>query len=100
MKKKVGTKNGVVHLQEDDEEEDVKMYDVPDRLTGREAVDELVRLNPEREWRFVEVDVTYKVSQSEVLRCECECCLSRGSIRMFTGKSNGKREGVEFDVSE
>ncbi len=44
------------------QEETMGVYDVPDRLTGREAVDELARLQPEREWRFVEVDVTYEVS--------------------------------------
>lgn len=37
-------------------------YDVPDRMTGRETVAELRKLHPEREWRFVEVDVTYQVS--------------------------------------
>jgi hypothetical protein len=36
-------------------------YDVPDRLTGREAVAELRRLHPDRDWRFLEVDVTYEV---------------------------------------
>ena len=37
-------------------------YDVPDRLTGRAAAAELRRLHPERDWRFIEVDVTYEVS--------------------------------------
>lgn len=38
------------------------VYDVPDRLTGRETVAELRRIHPEREWRFVEIDVEYQVS--------------------------------------
>ncbi|KAJ3096672.1 Asparagine synthetase domain-containing protein 1 [Phlyctochytrium planicorne] len=32
-------------------------FDVPDRRTGRKGVDELRRRWPNREWRFVEVDV-------------------------------------------
>ncbi|WVQ80882.1 hypothetical protein IAT38_002989 [Cryptococcus sp. DSM 104549] len=35
-------------------------YDVPDRLSGRDAVDELRDACPGREWRFVEVDVPYE----------------------------------------
>lgn len=37
------------------------VYDVPDRVTGRETVAELRRIHPEREWRFVEIDVEYQV---------------------------------------
>lgn len=36
-------------------------YDVPDRVTGRETLAELRKIHPDREWRFVEVDVTYQV---------------------------------------
>ncbi|KAJ1961005.1 hypothetical protein GGI12_003490 [Dipsacomyces acuminosporus] len=35
------------------------IYDVPDRKTGRQGWLELCRIDPEREWRFVEVDVPY-----------------------------------------
>lgn len=38
------------------------MYDVPDRLTGRSSVQVLRRVHPDREWRFVEVNVPYKAS--------------------------------------
>jgi len=30
-------------------------YDVPDRMTGRQGLAELQRLNPHRQWNFVEV---------------------------------------------
>lgn len=36
-------------------------YDVPDRLSGRQAVDELRSACPGREWRFVEVDIEHEV---------------------------------------
>lgn len=38
-------------------------YDTPDRLSGYEALEELRMSCPGREWRFVEVNVTYEVSQ-------------------------------------
>lgn len=38
------------------------VYDVPDRLTGRESLGMLRRLHPGREWRFVEVDIDYQAS--------------------------------------
>ncbi|ORY34239.1 asparagine synthase-domain-containing protein [Naematelia encephala] len=34
-------------------------WNVPDRITGLEAVDELKKVVPERGWKFVEVNVTY-----------------------------------------
>ncbi|KAJ2609633.1 hypothetical protein H4S08_003965 [Coemansia sp. RSA 1365] len=34
-------------------------YDVPDRKTGRQGWEELCKIDPTREWRFVEVDVPY-----------------------------------------
>ncbi|CAE6407651.1 unnamed protein product [Rhizoctonia solani] len=37
-------------------------YDVPDRLTGIEQLDELRRLCPHRKWNFVCVDVSYEAS--------------------------------------
>ncbi|KAG8925968.1 hypothetical protein FRC01_009496 [Tulasnella sp. 417] len=40
-------------------------YDVPDRLTGREEVEELRRCCPERTWNFVEIDVPYEECQRE-----------------------------------
>jgi hypothetical protein len=46
-------------------------YDVPDRVTGRETVAELRKLHPEREWRFVEVDVTYQVSAASYRQSGC-----------------------------
>ncbi|TPX32752.1 hypothetical protein SmJEL517_g04256 [Synchytrium microbalum] len=35
------------------------IYDVPDRKTGRRALQELRRLAPNRQWQFVEVDVPF-----------------------------------------
>lgn len=37
-------------------------YDTPDRLSGYEALTELGKACEGREWRFVEVNVTYEVS--------------------------------------
>lgn len=42
------------------------VYDVPDRLTGRETLKELRRIHPERVWRFVEIDIEYQVRIGEV----------------------------------
>ncbi|GLB36358.1 putative asparagine synthase [Lyophyllum shimeji] len=39
-------------------------YDVPDRVTGLQEVEELRRLCPERIWNFVEINVPYEESQS------------------------------------
>lgn len=36
-------------------------YDVPDRLTGLQEVEELRRLCPNRKWNFLEVNVPYEV---------------------------------------
>ena len=38
-------------------------YDVPDRITARATLAELAALQPERNWRLIEVDIPY----SEVL---------------------------------
>ncbi|KAG9094355.1 hypothetical protein FS749_012640 [Ceratobasidium sp. UAMH 11750] len=40
-------------------------YDVPDRLTGLEEVEELRRLCPHRQWNFVCVDVPYEECKRE-----------------------------------
>ncbi|KAH9846065.1 asparagine synthase-domain-containing protein [Lenzites betulinus] len=39
-------------------------YDVPDRLTGLQELEELRRLRPNRRWNFVEVDVPFEESRS------------------------------------
>ncbi|KAH8100580.1 asparagine synthase-domain-containing protein [Cristinia sonorae] len=39
-------------------------YDVPDRLTGRQEVEELRRLCPGRVWNFVEINVPYEESRA------------------------------------
>lgn len=38
-------------------------FDVPDRITGRAGLQELRRLNGEREWNFVEIDVAQEELQ-------------------------------------
>uniref|UniRef100_A0A3P8YCE1 Asparagine synthetase domain-containing protein 1 n=1 Tax=Esox lucius TaxID=8010 RepID=A0A3P8YCE1_ESOLU len=35
-------------------------FNVPDRITGRAGLQELIVLNPERRWNFVEINVTQK----------------------------------------
>ncbi|KAI0082210.1 hypothetical protein K474DRAFT_1655557 [Panus rudis PR-1116 ss-1] len=45
-------------------------YDVPDRLTGRQEVEELRRLCPGRIWNFVEVNVPYEESQNARAKVE------------------------------
>ncbi|TBU35062.1 asparagine synthase-domain-containing protein [Dichomitus squalens] len=39
-------------------------YDVPDRLTGLQEVEELRRLCPKRTWNFLEINVPYEESQN------------------------------------
>lgn len=38
-------------------------FDVPDRLTGRAGLQELQELNPDRRWRFIEINVTLEELQ-------------------------------------
>ncbi|KAI1797708.1 asparagine synthase-domain-containing protein [Ganoderma leucocontextum] len=40
------------------------MYDVPDRLTGVQEVEELRRLCPRRTWNFLEINVPYEESRN------------------------------------
>ncbi|KAI5091194.1 asparagine synthetase domain-containing protein 1 [Silurus meridionalis] len=35
-------------------------FDVPDRITGRDGLQELASLNPSRKWNFVEINVTHE----------------------------------------
>lgn len=39
-------------------------FDVPDRVTGRAGLQELRELNPDRRWRFVEINITQDELQS------------------------------------
>jgi len=50
---------------------------VPDRVTGRQEVEELRRLCPGRVWNFVEVDVPYEESQAARLAVETTMYPSR-----------------------
>ncbi|KAI0824166.1 asparagine synthase-domain-containing protein [Trametes gibbosa] len=45
-------------------------YDVPDRITGLQEVEELRRLCPNRKWNFLEVDVPFKESRNARTRVE------------------------------
>ncbi|KAJ9101697.1 hypothetical protein QFC21_003035 [Naganishia friedmannii] len=45
-------------------EDITSIYDVPDRITGRETIAELRKIHPEREWRFVEINVEYQDCQA------------------------------------
>lgn len=74
-----------------DDEEGV--YDVPDRITGRETVAELRGIHPEREWRFVEIDITYNVSRSDdVVVCDAD----DGEI----GSTRHESQSDELDATE
>lgn len=52
--KKRSNKNRHV-TKEHDVDTDTKNFNVPDRITGRNGMAELMTLNPERQWNFVEV---------------------------------------------
>ena len=41
-------------------------YDVPDRLTGLQEVEELRRLRPNRKWNFLEINVPFEVGDMNV----------------------------------
>jgi hypothetical protein len=59
-------------------------YNVPDRIAGYEAVDELRRCCEGREFRFVTVDVTYAV-----------CCRFLASDGDSTDGDDVQKDGVE-----
>lgn len=48
-------------------------FDVPDRITGRSGVKELQDMNPERQWNFVEINITQEELQK--MRVERICHL-------------------------
>lgn len=50
------------------QKDDIGRFAVPDRITGRSSLQELKKLCPEREWRFVEIDI--EVSDLRKLRQE------------------------------
>lgn len=54
-----------VAFQNHTKNEMLKQFDVPDRRTGRAAVDELRKVCPNRRWNFVEIDVTIEELKSE-----------------------------------
>ena len=57
-------------------------YDVPDRLTGRQEVEELRRLCPRRTWNFLEIDVPYEVGVLSVTNFNYLIPVSR-NLRML-----------------
>ncbi|XP_013787823.1 asparagine synthetase domain-containing protein 1-like isoform X2 [Limulus polyphemus] len=44
-------------------------YDTPDRITGKEGVNELSMLKPHRKWNFVEINITRNELQSQRQDC-------------------------------
>ncbi|CAG8465843.1 2746_t:CDS:10 [Paraglomus occultum] len=44
------------------EEKEKDIFKVPDRISGRQGVEELRRISPKRKWNFIEVDVSYEES--------------------------------------
>ncbi|OCH96623.1 hypothetical protein OBBRIDRAFT_809107 [Obba rivulosa] len=72
-------------------------YDVPDRLTGAQEVEELRRLCPGRIWNFVEVNVPYEESQAarpvvEALMFPCKTVmdLSLAAALYFAARGIGQ----------
>lgn len=58
-------------------------YKVPDRIGGLEALDELRLVCPGREWRFIEVDVTfeeYQAHRERVVDLMYPCTTGESSI--------------------
>ncbi|XP_066929037.1 asparagine synthetase domain-containing protein 1-like [Clytia hemisphaerica] len=92
MKKKYANKPG-------NDNTDVKSFNVPDRLTGKEAVKELPE---DRQWNFIEVDVTLEELQAERksrindLVCPLNTVLddSIGCAIWFAARGMGKRYGL------
>lgn len=56
----VRVENSKEEQKEEKIQEPKSIYDGPDRLTGKATVEELRRLRPDRDWNFIEVDVTYQ----------------------------------------
>ncbi|RIA96028.1 asparagine synthase-domain-containing protein [Glomus cerebriforme] len=61
----VGFENPRIQQKNKDKKKNVShkndsIYDVPDRLTGRQGVEELRKIAPGRIWNFVEVNVPYE----------------------------------------
>ncbi len=48
-------------------------YDVPDRITGRAGLQELKNLSPNRQWNFIEINVTQ--DELKEMRQKCICHL-------------------------
>ncbi|GMK59940.1 hypothetical protein CspeluHIS016_0901570 [Cutaneotrichosporon spelunceum] len=81
-------------------------YDVPDRLSGRDAVVELRAAFPDRELRFVEVDVDVETSRSARLAVvdamypsDTEMDLSLAYPLYFASAGHGRVDGEAYTVS-
>ncbi len=79
-------------------------YDVPDRITGRAGLQELKNLSPNRQWNFIEINVTQ--DELKEMRQKCICHLvhpldtvlddSLGCAVWFAARGIGViNEGVE-----
>ena len=70
-------------------------YDVPDRITGRQEVEELRRLCPKRKWNFLEINVPFEVSRAILTRslfelnCDQESQEARSAVEavMFPSRT-------------
>ncbi|KAJ2169877.1 hypothetical protein IW145_000732 [Coemansia sp. RSA 521] len=74
------------------------VYDVPDRKTGRLGWNELERIDPHREWRFIECDVPYsqviehKSHVQQLLVPSCTVMdMSIGIALWFASRGHGTR---------
>ncbi|KAI9141651.1 asparagine synthase [Paraphysoderma sedebokerense] len=72
----VGAENSEVGIAEEKFENDVvnndeevreEIYDVPDRKTGRQGLEELRLLAPNRRWNFVEINIPYSEAMDKKL---------------------------------
>eukprot|EP01134_Creolimax_fragrantissima_P006594 CFRG6594T1 len=78
-------------------------YDVPDRITGRQGYEELVRVRPDRKWVFVEVDVSIdelEASQPHIRSLihplQTVIDLSIGSAMWHATKAHGHAGNVPY----
>ncbi|KAJ2499954.1 hypothetical protein GGH96_003137 [Coemansia sp. RSA 1972] len=81
---------------------DSAIYDVPDRKTGRAGWNELERIDPHREWRFIECDVPYaqviehKPHVQQLLVPSCTVMdMSIGIALWFASRGHGTRVTAE-----
>lgn len=79
-------------------------WNVPDRLTGLETVEELRRLCPDRQWNFIEINVTraelgehLKKLSSLIFPLSTVLDESIGAALYFASRGRGTIDGVKYE---